>query len=73
MDKEELKSKIDLNRIGELEIEKIKGISEIPEDTFRIDYLMDEVGHYIYPINPLEMILINEIKELKARIVELEK
>jgi len=37
MDKEELKSKIDLNRIGELEIEKIKGISEIPEDTFRID------------------------------------
>jgi len=34
---------------------------------------MDEVGHYIYPINPLEMILINEIKELKARIVELEK
>lgn len=71
MKKEEIKSRIDFNNIQEfVELEDYsKGIF----DTTKIDYLVDFEGNFIIPLTPLELKLIEWIKELEARILELEK
>ena len=67
MDKEQLKTKIDFNNIQEF----------ISTDIFdrikKEDYLVDFEGNFIIPLTLLDMKLIEELKNLKARIIELEK
>lgn len=58
---EEIKDKIDFNNIQELIINKETK-----------SYLMDGTN-YMYPLSPLDIKLIEEIKDLKIRIIELEK
>ncbi|KKM16730.1 hypothetical protein LCGC14_1682930 [marine sediment metagenome] len=70
MDREEIKNRIDFNNIQEIEIEDIKGI---PDTIIKTDYLVDFEGNFIIPLTPLEVKLIEKIKELEARILELEK
>ncbi|KKL19163.1 hypothetical protein LCGC14_2227870 [marine sediment metagenome] len=70
MDKEEIKNRINFDNIQELEYEMIKGI---PETLRKEDYLVDFEGNFIIPISPLEMKLIEKMKDLEARIIELER
>ena len=63
MDKEKLKEKCDLNRIEEF----------IDKDGGKWDYIRDIDGNYIIRLTPLEVKLIEKIKELESRIKELEK
>ncbi|KKL81176.1 hypothetical protein LCGC14_1997380 [marine sediment metagenome] len=70
MDREELKNRIDFNNIQEREIEMITGI---PATLIKEDYLVDFEGNFILPISPIEMKLIDKIKDLEAKIIELEK
>ena len=70
MDKEQVKSRIDFNNIQEKSIEAVKGI---PETARNYDYLVDLEGNFIIPLTPLEVKLIEKIKELEARIEQLEK
>ena len=70
MDKEEIKGRIDFDNIQELEYELTKGI---PDTIIKTDYLVDFEGNFIIPLTPLEVKLIEKIKELEARILELEK
>ena len=70
MDKETIKNRIDFDNIQELEIEDIKGIA----DTMRKhDYLVDFEGNFIIPLTPLDMRLIEKIKDLEERIRKLEE
>ena len=66
MDKEEIKSKIDLNRI------EVKPNIIYGED-FGKDYLIDDKGNYLMPVSPLEFKLIEKIKDLELRIKKLEE
>ena len=66
MDKEEIKTKIDLNKI-----EHKPNI--IYDEDFGKDYIVDDKGNFIYPVSPLEFKLIEKIKELELRIKKLEK
>ena len=70
MDKEELKNRIDFNNIQEFIEEKDlkKGIF----DTNKYDYLVDYEGNFIVPLSPLDMKLIEKIKDLEERIKKLE-
>ena len=68
MDKEEVKRRMDFNKIHEVEIETLASLI-----TERIDYFYDDEGHNIMPINPVEMKIINKVKELETRINDLEK
>lgn len=68
MKEEELKNHIDFERIGVL-----TEVNQLSERVSNKDYLMDDKGNYIYPLNPVEFKLIEEIKKLEARIIELEK
>ena len=70
MDREEIKNRIDFNNIQEIEIEDIKGI---PDTVRKYDYLVDFEGNFIIPLTPLEVKLIEKMKELEARIMALEK
>ncbi|KKN76295.1 hypothetical protein LCGC14_0371470 [marine sediment metagenome] len=65
MDKEQLKSRIDFNNIQKKSIETVKGI---PETARNYDYLVDFEGNFIIPLTPLEVKLIEKIKELEARL-----
>ncbi len=69
MDKEEIKNRINFDNIQELEYEMIKGI---PETLRKEDYLVDFEGNFIVPLKPLEVKLIEKIKELEARIKAME-
>ena len=62
MDREELKDKIDFDNIQEF----------ITKDNIKIDYLMDSEGNHIIPLTPLNMKLIEKIKELEVRLKRLE-
>ena len=62
---EELKNKIDLNKI------EVKPNIIMGED-FGRDYLIDDKGNYLMPVSPLEFKLIEEIKLLKERVEKLE-
>ena len=68
MDEEEIKESIDFDRIGEFTDVIVKDVIET-----KTDYLMDDKGNYIIPLSPLEFKLIEKIKELEARIIELER
>ena len=70
MDKEEVKRRMDFDKIREVELETL-GIDGLI--TERNDYFYDDEGHNIMPINPVEMKIINKIKDLEARVQELEK
>lgn len=70
MDKEELKNRIDFDNIQELEKEMIKGI---PETIQKTDYLVDFEGNFILPLSPLEVKLIEKIKDFELRIKVLEE
>ena len=65
MDKEELKSKIDLDRIEERTFTNI-------DDEYKADYIIDDKGNAIIPISPLEFKLIEKIKDLETRLEALE-
>jgi len=67
MDKEEVKNRIDFNNI-QVKVWKSEFIPDQEED-----YLVDFEGNFIYPLSPLDMKLIEKIKDLEARILELEK
>ena len=67
MDKEEIKTKCDLNRIEERTFTNLVG------DEYKVDYIIDDMGNAIIPISILEFKMIEQIKELEARIKELEK
>ncbi len=69
MDKEEIKNRINFDNIQELEYEMIKGI---PDTIIKTDYLVDFEGNFIIPLTPLEVKLIEKIKELEARIKAME-
>ena len=69
MDKNELKSRIDFNNILEKTIEDVKGV---PDTGRKHDYLVDFEGNFIVPLKPLEVKLIEKIKELEARIKAME-
>ena len=66
MRKEELKEKIDLNRIEEREF---LGIFE----TRKEDYIIDDKGNAIIPVDPLQFKMIERIKDLEERIKKLEE
>lgn len=66
MDKEELKTKIDLNNIEER-------IFMNMDIEYKQDYIIDNEGNAIIPIPPLIFKLIEEIKALKIRIEIVEK
>lgn len=61
MDKEEIKTKIDLDNI-----------KEFTDETGTFDYIYDSEGNAIVSVSPLEILLINRIKDLEARILKLE-
>ena len=66
MDKEEIKNRIDLNNVQELvRIDAFK-------DEIKTDYLVDFEGNYIIPLSPLEVKLIEKIKDLEERIKKIE-
>lgn len=66
MNKEEIKSRIDFDRIQEkITIDKYK------EET-KNDYLVDFEGNYIVRLTPLHVKLIEKIKELEERIKKIE-
>ncbi len=69
MDKNKIKNRIDFDNIQELEYEAIKGI---PDTIIKTDYLVDFEGNFIVPLSPLDLKLIEKIKELEARIIKLE-
>ena len=71
MDKEEIKNRINLDNIQEFIEEKDlkKGIF----DTNKYDYLVDFEGNFIVPLSPLDVVLIERIKELELRIKKLEE
>ena len=66
MDKEEIKTKCDLNRIEEKIFTNVLG-------TRKIDYIIDNDGNAILPVPVLEFKMIEKILDLEARIIELEK
>ncbi len=69
MDKEEVKNRMDFNNIQVFEYELVEGV----KDTIvKEDYLVDFEGNFIYPLSILDVKLIEKIKELEARITELE-
>lgn len=70
MDKEKIKNRIDFNNIKELEIEDIKGI---PDTATKYDYLVDFEGNNIICLTPLDVKLIEWIKDLEERIKKLEE
>lgn len=67
MDKEEIKNKIDLNNIEE------RTFSNFIEEEYKADYIIDDKGNAILPVSQLEFKMIEKIKDLETRIVELEK
>lgn len=67
MDKEKIKNIIDFNNIKELVNKNIVGI-DIKED-----YLVDFEGNYIVYLSPLNVKLIEKIKDLETRIKTLEE
>ena len=70
MDKNEIKNRINFDNIQQKSIEDIKGV---PETAKEYDFLVDYEGNFIIPLSPLEIKLIEKIKELEERILELEK
>ena len=66
MDKEKIKNRIDLNNIQELEVTS-------RDITTKTDYLVDFEGNFIIPLTPLDMKLIEKIKDLELRIKKLEE
>lgn len=70
MDKEEIKKRIDFNNIQEKKIKMIKGI---PDTVKTYDCLVDYEGNFIIPLSPLDVKIIEYIKNLEVRIKELEK
>ena len=62
MDIEEIKSKIDLDKIE----------SRIIKDLPTQDYIIDDKGNAIIRLSPLEFKLIEKIKDLEERIKDLE-
>jgi len=58
MDIEEIKSKIDLNKI------ESRTIKDLPTQ----DFIIDDKGNAIFLVSPLEFKLIEKIKDLEARI-----
>ena len=75
MDKNEIKSRINLFNIQEKEfiITEMDTKLGIEEEIDRQDYIVDYEGNFIYPVNPLEYILINYVKDLEARINKIEE
>jgi len=66
MDKEQIKNRIDFNNIQEKTLE-----TGLYSET--IDYLVDFEDNFMIPLGPLEVKLIEKIKDLEKRIIELEK
>ena len=66
MKEEELKNKLDFNNMGEREF------SVFTDEVEKRDYFFDDKEKPIYPISPVEMKLIGRIKELEARITDME-
>ncbi|MCP4585299.1 hypothetical protein [Pseudoalteromonas sp.] len=67
MNKEELKEACDLNSIEERELTTSLGITK------KLDYIIDNKGNAIIRLSPLEFKMIERIKELEARIKDLER
>jgi hypothetical protein len=67
MNKEEIKNRIDFNNIQEFTSKNIVGME------YKTDYLVDFEGNFIVPLSPLDVKLIEKIKDLEVRILELEK
>ena len=66
MNKEEIKKRIDFKNVQEKNIPNDLGID------MKIDYLVDFEGNFIVPLSPLDVKLIEKIKELELRIKKLE-
>ena len=66
MDKNELIEKIDFNNV----MEETKNISGID---FKEDFIVDSEGNKILRLQPLEVKLIEWIKTLEAKNIELEE